>query len=766
MVPLFDASLQDLERQRIQDHALDDAFQRTCAIGRIVSAFGEQVARLGREVQRDPHVLQPFGQPFELHVHDPADVVPAQRVEHDDVVDPVEKLRPEILPQRPQHFLGLLFLRTARAMEHLAAQVGRHDDNRVLEVDRAALAVRDPSVIQHLQQDIEDFRMGLFDFVEQDDAVRTPAYGFRQLPALFVPDVARRRTDQTRHGMLLHVFGHVDAHHGALVVEQQVRQRTGQLCFADAGGPQEDERADGPLGFLQTCAGAAHRVRHHAHALFLTDDPFAQAFFHLQQPLHLAFHHAGDGDAGPVGHNLGHVLVGDLFVEEAALFLQFLQPGVFAFEVVLQLGQRAVAQLGHGLEIARAFGDFLLAFGLLDLPVHPADGLNDLLFGLPFGLFGADVLLQFGHLAFDGIAPFAAGLVPFLLERQMLDLELAQAAFLDVDFVRHAVDLDAQARRRLVDQVDRLVRKKAVRNVAVAQGGRGHQRGVLNAHPVVHFVLLLDPAQDGNRAFHVRFAHQHRLEPPFERRVFLDVFAVLVEGGGADAMEFAAGEGGFQHVRGVHGALGASRPDQCVQLVNEQHDLAVAFLDFAQHGLHAVLEFAAELRARDQGAEVQGGDLSALEILGDVAGHDALRQALDDGRFAHARLADQHRVVLGPARQDLNDPADLAIASDNRVELARARQLREVAAELRQRLVGGLRIGIGHPLGSPDLLHGRQQILAGRAPVPQQLAGRILAQRDHAQQDVLRAEVLIFQRLRLVPGGFEQPVCRAAEAGL
>ncbi len=65
-------------------------------------------------------------------------------------------------------------------------------------------------------------------------------------------------------------------------------------------------------------------------------------------------------------------------------------------------------------------------------------------------------------------------------------------------------------------------------------------------------------------------------------------------------------------------------------------------------------------------------DLAVLEALGDVARDDPLGQPLDDGRLADARLADQDRVVLGPPREDLDDPADLRIAADDRVHLARS----------------------------------------------------------------------------------------------
>ena len=63
--------------------------------------------------------------------------------------------------------------------------------------------------------------------------------------------------------------------------------------------------------------------------------------------------------------------------------------------------------------------------------------------------------------------------------------------------------------------------------------------------------------------------HEHRLEAPLQRGVLLDVLAVLVERGRADAAQLAAGQRGLEHVGGVHRALGRARADQRVQLVDE-----------------------------------------------------------------------------------------------------------------------------------------------------------------------------------------------------
>ena len=175
---------------------------------------------------------------------------------------------------------------------------------------------------------------------------------------------------------------------------------------------------------------------------------------------------------------------------------------------------------------------------------------------------------------------------------------------------------------------------------------------------------------------------KHRLEAPLERGVLLDVLAVLVERRRADAAQLAARERRLQHVGGVGGAFGGAGADDRVQLVDEEDDLALGLLDLAQHGLEAVLEFAAVLRAGDQRAEVERDQAAVLQALGHVAGDDALREPLGDGGLADAGLADQHRVVLGAPREHLHDAADLLVAPDDRVDLALARDLGEVAPEL------------------------------------------------------------------------------------
>ena len=128
----------------------------------------------------------------------------------------------------------------------------------------------------------------------------------------------------------------------------------------------------------------------------------------------------------------------------------------------------------------------------------------------------------------------------------------------------------ADARRRLVDQVDRLVRQEAVGDVADRQVRGGLERLVGDRDLVVLLVALADAHQDVDGLLERRLLDHDRLEAALEGGVALDVLAVLVERGRADALELAAGERRLEDVGGVDRAFGGAGADQHVQLVDEQ----------------------------------------------------------------------------------------------------------------------------------------------------------------------------------------------------
>jgi hypothetical protein len=75
-------------------------------------------------------------------------------------------------------------------------------------------------------------------------------------------------------------------------------------------------------------------------------------------------------------------------------------------------------------------------------------------------------------------------------------------------------------------------------------------------------------------------------------------------------------------------------------------------------------------------------------------------EAFDDRRLAHAGVADEDGVVLRPTAEHLDDPTDLVVASDDRVELPRSGVSGEVAPVLRKCVLGRLGVGRRHPPGS------------------------------------------------------------------
>jgi hypothetical protein len=82
-------------------------------------------------------------------------------------------------------------------------------------------------------------------------------------------------------------------------------------------------------------------------------------------------------------------------------------------------------------------------------------------------------------------------------------------------------------------------------------------------------IAFLQAAQDRDGRLHARLVDQHLLEAALERGILLDVLAVLVEGRGADAVQFATRQRRLEHVAGVDGAFGLAGADHRVHLVDE-----------------------------------------------------------------------------------------------------------------------------------------------------------------------------------------------------
>ena len=148
--------------------------------------------------------------------------------------------------------------------------------------------------------------MRFFHLIQQDDGIRTPAHRFGQVAALFITNISRRRTDQTRDGVFLHELGHVDTHHRIVAVEHKVCQRFTQFGFTDTGRPQEQERTDRAIRIGKPSTATANSVGDRFNRLVLTNHPLMQILLHTQQLIAFAFHHARHRNTGPASEHFGN----------------------------------------------------------------------------------------------------------------------------------------------------------------------------------------------------------------------------------------------------------------------------------------------------------------------------------------------------------------------------------------------------------------------------------------------------------------------------
>ena len=381
----------------------------------------------------------------------------AERVEDDDLIDAVDELGPEIRLHLAHHRqLDQLVIVAGHLLDHLAAEVGGHHDDGVLEVHRPPLPVRHAPVVEHLQQDVEHVRVRLLDLVEQNHAVRLATHGLGQVTALVVTDVAGRRADETRDRVLLHELAHIDADQVFLRIEEEGGQGLAQLGLADAGRAEEEEGAVGAIGIGQAGARAANGIGDEAHRLVLADDALVQAVFHAQQLVALAFHHLGHRNAGGARDDLGDLLDADLVAQERVLHRAAARL-LGAFELRFELRQLAVLQFGHLIELAGALQPRDFGLHAVDLFLDRRAAVGTRLLGLPHFFKIVVLALQAGELVLDELQALQGRLVLLLLHRLALDLELDHAP---VELVHHlglGIDLHLDPRRRLVDQVDRLV---------------------------------------------------------------------------------------------------------------------------------------------------------------------------------------------------------------------------------------------------------------------------------------------------------------------
>ncbi len=304
---------------------------------------------------------------------------------------------------------------------------------------------------------------------------------------------------------------------------------------------------------------------------------------------------------------------------------------------------------------------------MLDVDFVLLDFVDKILFGLPLGgefLFliaqVGERLLDFLHLLFVALA----------LDCLALDFLLGYETDDFVKSLRYGVDFETEFRSCLVDEVNGLVGKESVGDVALREGDCGDNRFVADTHLVVVLIALFQTSEDGDGGCFVRLVDHHFLESAFEGFVFFEILLVFVERRSANRSEFASRKCGLEDIGSIHSSLTLACSDEGVDLVDEEDDFTIGTCHFVDDSFESLFKFTFVLRAGNQCAHVERIDLLCAEIFRHVASDDALCEPLGDSCLARTGFAYEHRVVFGASRQNLQYASDFVVTSDHRVEFA------------------------------------------------------------------------------------------------
>src|SRR3990172_2160138 len=222
--------LADGRQEGVGEHGVDHAAAALQLRAPAGDELHDRIVVAQLDALAQPH---PLDDAIELEPGDVAEHLVTEREVWDGDQAAQERRREGLEQRSPQRLgdgvgLGHELRVPAQAEDELAADVGGEQDERVLEVDEPALAVLHPALVEDLEEDLVDVRVGLLDLVEQHHAVGAPPHRLGEHAALAVADVAGGGTLERRDGVRLLELAHVDGDEVLLAAVQCLGQREGE----------------------------------------------------------------------------------------------------------------------------------------------------------------------------------------------------------------------------------------------------------------------------------------------------------------------------------------------------------------------------------------------------------------------------------------------------------------------------------------------------------------------------------------------------------
>ena len=123
----------------------------------------------------------------------------AKTYEDNNLVEAIDEFRRKMCPNRAHYQFSSLWLNSSLAhfVQEDSSQIGRQNDNGIPEVYHAPLTVREPSIVKDLQEERHKFPAGLFNLVDEDNAIWFAAHIFGELTSRIMSYVTGWGADES-----------------------------------------------------------------------------------------------------------------------------------------------------------------------------------------------------------------------------------------------------------------------------------------------------------------------------------------------------------------------------------------------------------------------------------------------------------------------------------------------------------------------------------------------------------------------------------------
>mmetsp|Transcript_72872 Transcript_72872/g.122731 ORF Transcript_72872/g.122731 Transcript_72872/m.122731 type:complete len:270 (-) Transcript_72872:1303-2112(-) len=219
---------------------------------------------------------------------------------------------------------------------------------------------------------------------------------------------------------------------------------------------------------------------------------------------------------------------------------------------------------------------------------------------------------------------------------------------------------------RLIKNIDGLVWQKAVCDIPFGHINRGLNGFICEDAPMVLLISAFEPMQDINTLFNSWLWHHHRLKPPLQGCILLNILTVFLKGCGPNQLQLASSHCRLQQIGCICTTLCSSGANQSVNFINHNDDI-IALFDLSQNVSKALFKFTTVLCSSDNHSHVQLDDLLANQRVGHLACNNAAGNAFCNGSLADPRFSNKYCIVLPAAAKDLCHTLHFLIAPNQRV---------------------------------------------------------------------------------------------------